>query len=347
MNMVNEILGLKAESDDLLHLDVMRFVASLGVMVHHSWLFAFPKEMRGLIETQTHNMGLFVDLFFVISGFVITYVYASRMKSRQDFGRFMQRRIGRLLPLHLLTMAVSMAAWFAVLLAGVDAGAMPSWRVECIAATALLVHEIIPCGGLPFNGVNWSISVEMGLYAIFPLLLIRPKLAFVISAAALLVMAGDWYEGYRPIRGLACFSFGMGLYYAKLKPMPPVALAGSTLALVLAMMVGAPTLLCLALVFLTATLAVSADRHYKAGRIVRAIAPLGQLTYSMYMIHYTVFMALAAADRMISGPPMIALIVATHAFVVALSYVSYRYFETPARRWIDAIPLFTRPVTAK
>src|SRR3954471_3680449 len=49
------------------------------------------------------NGYLFVDLFFVLSGFVIFAAYGSRMRNAQDLRSFLIRRIGRLLPLLLFS----------------------------------------------------------------------------------------------------------------------------------------------------------------------------------------------------------------------------------------------------
>src|SRR5690606_39856368 len=48
---------------------------------------------------------LFVDYFFVLSGFVIAHAYAGRLATARDGRRFMVRRLGRVWPLHVLVLA--------------------------------------------------------------------------------------------------------------------------------------------------------------------------------------------------------------------------------------------------
>jgi hypothetical protein len=72
---------LRAQSGEMLHLDLLRLVASVGIVVHHSIEFLFPVVDRARLLDWTMGLALFVDLFFVISGYVISYVYCDRLGS--------------------------------------------------------------------------------------------------------------------------------------------------------------------------------------------------------------------------------------------------------------------------
>jgi len=349
---------LKAESDAMLHLDVLRFVSSCGIVLHHSLEFWFPADVRGRVLGYTQNLALFVDLFFVISGFVITYVYSGRIGNGADFGRFMQRRIGRLVPLHLATMFAAIVLAATVLAAGLPYPTAPAFTGRCIASTALLVHAIFPCGGIPFNSVNWSISVEMALYVLFPMMLFLARrsvrLAWALSGLA--VLAGfawwrDWIDIYPILRGIASFAFGMGLYFSRRQlgrlRHADLALSGMVLLLIVAMLSGASDAIVLLLVYVVVSLAVAADMR-KARPMVRNLAPLGQLTYSIYMIHQLVIVVIvnALGDKLLglSGILMVGLTLFAYSVVFLLAYLSYRFFETPCRRLIDGLPIFgSRP----
>src|SRR4051812_42851020 len=92
---------LMAESDEMLHLDLLRFYAASGIVFLHTQTFLdVSPKLRGILD-RTY-LSLFVDLFFAISGFVISFVYADRMRTKRDYLRFVQRRVARLVPLHWL-----------------------------------------------------------------------------------------------------------------------------------------------------------------------------------------------------------------------------------------------------
>ena len=88
---------LRPASGEMLNLDFLRFIASAGIVAYHSIEYFLPRESREALAAHTKGMTLFVDLFFVISGFVIAYVYHGRISTFATYATFMQRRVGRLL----------------------------------------------------------------------------------------------------------------------------------------------------------------------------------------------------------------------------------------------------------
>lgn len=191
--------SLKVASDEMLHLDFIRFVAAAGIVVHHSHEFFYSQPARTAIMARTAGLALFVDLFFLISGFVIAQVYGDRVTSLGDVARFLQRRVGRLVPLHWLTLLVSVAVW-AVVATFVQAKHQPDFSPICIADTALLLQAIVPCGAIQFNFVTWSISAEMVMYLLFPLVAIvgaRMKSAPLAAGIALFAVIFVFQYDYR------------------------------------------------------------------------------------------------------------------------------------------------------
>lgn len=359
MNLHDRFPPLRPESGELLHLDTLRFIASSGIIFHHSHEFFYPRAERAALMERTNGLGLFVQLFFIISGFVIAYIYTSRIGSRRDFGRFIQRRIGRLVPLHLATLAAAILIGAALMAAGVRVNNAPEMSAKCVATTALLLHSFINCGGIPFNGVSWSISVEMVMYLLFPVfvfLFARGKygallIGVALAAVFLYLAEGSKWSGWStvaaPIRAIPMFVFGMGLCYARATvariPRPGLLLALGMIALFIAMFNGMPALATI-LCFIVVALGVAADMSGRKSRIATKLAPLGQLTYSLYMIHWLVILVLlnGVGDKLLHlhGVQMIALALFTYTVIGLVGYLSYTLFETPARRWVDRLPLF-------
>lgn len=347
---------LRAASDEMLHLDFLRIAASAAIVWHHSHEFLYPVAARGAVTQQTQALALFVDLFFVISGFVIAWVYAGRITDTPSFGRFMQRRIGRLVPLHWLTLAI-MTALFAIVQGRGMGGQHPAdLSASCLTRAALLLHGVVDCsGGSVPNGVSWSISAEMMFYLLFPLLgwlgrwrgaMEAAWAAALIAAIAAAVDAGMMWDQVHPVlRGLPSFLFGMLLFRWRGAVARLPSGSGVTVALLVAvtaaMMLGAAHLLVIALVYLLALAAVAADLRGKTSPSVRKVAPWGQLTYSIYMWHslFILVMLNAVADKILhlSTGPMIGMMAACYALIIGWSYLSWTLFETPARRWIDRL----------
>lgn len=354
-------------SAEMMHLDVLRIVASCAIVFHHSKEFFFSASARPEVLERFSGLLLFVDLFFAISGFVISYVYAGRIQSLPTYGRFMQKRIGRLVPLHFLTLGLNMLVWAIILQLGLRVNRPPSFSPACVIPTMLLLHSFVHCGSLAFNAVSWSISAEMVMYAIFPALAWIGKkypslliVIFLISLAVdvaeeaskgLLFDALTWEHLSGPIRALPSFSFGCLLFANRERlrglPFAEALLVGALAITFVLIGFSAPAISTLATMYLVVIAAVACDVRNKPSSVVVKLAPLGQMTYSVYMWHpLVILLTLNAADKLFHPSPQetIALAVVCYAAIVAVAYFSFVYVETPARKWFDS--LFTRDSAA-
>lgn len=349
---------LRSASGELLTIDVMRFIASVAIVLCHSCEFLVPREWRESNHQRTEGLTIFVDVFFVISGFVIAYVYAGRMRSLRDFGTFMQRRFGRLMPLHLATL-VAMAVLYALLLRfHVPLNTQPSLSARCLIEGALLVHAWIGCGGQPPNGVNWSISAEMAAYLLFPLLLMALRAPRAVRIAALAALFGFaiWQfgglarlsESFSAWRALPAFYLGMVVWVERDALRPPAWLGMAAIALALVTMLASfalvPRTVIVMLGYGTAVGALLADTVPVRSALIKRLAPLGQLTYSVYMLHALIIVLLlnGLADKVLhlGLPGMVMVTLLTWVVIGFASLVSLQVFETPMRRRIDAWQLF-------
>ncbi|MDA5093076.1 acyltransferase [Aliiroseovarius sp. KMU-50] len=349
------LIGLQTETDALRNLDFLRFVASVGIVVYHSNEFFFPPEQRALIIAQ-QGFGLYVDLFFMISGFVLAYVYAGRISNLRRFADFMWRRIARIYPLHLVVLAVNIVVW-AVLLTRGESATAPSFAPGCITQTALLVQEYFDCGSpYMFNGVTWSISIEMGLYILFPLIaslaMLGPIwigtvcLLFTLTAAFLLPEYKEWGHLPHLLRGLVSFPIGVFLYRIRdrlpdLKDRGYVMLGLSALVFI-EMCLPIPSWVTMLTILVLFVVAVTSDHHGNVSVLVAIGAPLGQLTYAIYIWHRVIILVFmnVIADKLMPGnlPVLLGMSLLSYATIFGLSYWGYLWIERPARKALTAVP---------
>jgi peptidoglycan/LPS O-acetylase OafA/YrhL len=130
------------------------------------------------------NGYLFVDLFFVLSGFVICAAYSNRLSSASDLQSFLIRRIGRLLPLLLFSTVVYVLAANAIVLAkrialsnGYGSLLHSPGSLEYLVpsaaeffSTATMTHGMGVFDRLILNTPSWSISTEFYTYFLFAIL---------------------------------------------------------------------------------------------------------------------------------------------------------------------------------
>ena len=132
-----------------------------------------------------------VGFFFLLSGFILTYTYGGRLRSRADAARFYVARFARVYPAYLVSVVLAMPVVAAYGSLAWNKSS-PAVRVEALAAQVLAVQAWFPREEI-YLGINspaWSISVEAFFYALFPFLLGTVSRSFAAAPArTIFVMA--------------------------------------------------------------------------------------------------------------------------------------------------------------
>lgn len=181
---------MKSASAYFPSLDILRGFAALSVVVYHvielfDWK-AFPTQ-GGWLWFRIGWMG--VDLFFVISGFVIglsAFAEIERSGASGFRAPFLRRRLARIVPLHYLTCLVF--AVFVVPEILFHPNLLPN-----LLTHALFLHNLFPAFQGAINGSNWSLGAEMQFYVL--VLLIGPWLRrerWYVIFFTLLSVAWGW-----------------------------------------------------------------------------------------------------------------------------------------------------------
>jgi peptidoglycan/LPS O-acetylase OafA/YrhL len=148
----------------------LRFPAALIVFVVHAWMMF--KGADPLTFTLPHfHLAAAVQFFFLLSGFILTYNYLNefRAPTKRGVWNFYVARLARVYPVHLLALLVAVPYTVAMF---VRPGVAPgSWQyvLAHLTLTNGFVPEASP-GVLMFNASAWSLSTEVFLYLMFPLL---------------------------------------------------------------------------------------------------------------------------------------------------------------------------------
>lgn len=147
-------------------LESLRGVAALLVVLYHS-SFSFGDRSIAFIG----NSYLFVDFFFILSGFVMALAYGDRIRRDMPFWRYITLRLGRIYPLHLFMLL----AWIPYILAkqylynAGFGGSDPSEKANLASfiSNLFLVHGMGLHDYVSWNFPSWSISVEFFAYVAF------------------------------------------------------------------------------------------------------------------------------------------------------------------------------------
>src|SRR5689334_7716993 len=97
---------VKPDSDQMLHLDALRIIGAVMIVVFHFNRFINLDGRWQLADDTIKSFSLIVDLFFLISGYVMAAIYTGRITTFAKYRDFLRKRVARLGPLHWLTLLV-------------------------------------------------------------------------------------------------------------------------------------------------------------------------------------------------------------------------------------------------
>jgi peptidoglycan/LPS O-acetylase OafA/YrhL len=336
-------------------IDILRAIAVLSVLCFHWNISPFFGGFVG------------VDVFFVISGFLITRLILHDLEiDKFSFGRFYERRVRRILPaLYLVIAATGLAAWYLLL---------PPQTVELarsIAAVTLFSSNILfsqeagyfdaPALTKPLLH-TWSLSVEEQFYLVFPVLLIIlfKRLAIPVASrnalGALFIFAAAsfaynvWQVRAAPSAAFFLspgraweFLLGSLLNVGNIPKIKNrhvqfvVATLGITMIVAAALTFSPKTAFPGAAALLPcigAAICISANTYRTPGRIERNLTRLplfyGKISYSLYLWHWPIWLFARLWLRPDEDFPASTKL-AMFALATALSFVSFRLVEQPFR----------------
>jgi peptidoglycan/LPS O-acetylase OafA/YrhL len=160
---------LRPPTGELVPLTSLRGLAAWWVVLFHMRALLAP-WLPGPVLAFLGAGNIAVDLFFLLSGFVIYLNYAERLESgRVSAKEFLFRRFARIYPLHLLILLGFLLYVSAALLFG--SARIEDENFDYFVASLFLVQNWGFTDALKWNVPAWSISTEFAAYLLFPALL--------------------------------------------------------------------------------------------------------------------------------------------------------------------------------
>lgn len=328
-------------------IDGLRAVAVIPVILFHLGIAGFSGGFLG------------VDVFFVISGYLITSILLQEKESGKfSLFKFYDRRARRILPALLLTIALSsIAAWFIMM-----PSQLKDFGQSSIASIGFMANmyfwlklnywsqsaELIPLLHI------WSLGIEEQFYLIFPFLLLLLGARKILGSAVIVIALASYIA--------MCYVYNLGkvseafyllpfrawelavgciaaVYFSQINQLlaqnykKALSILGALLLIASLMFFDKHThfaLLHLVPVIAAVLIILFATQSDFVGRLlsIKPLVIIGLLSYSLYLFHQPVL----AFARLYTNEAMSYLTqTACLIFITLLAALSYRFIETPCR----------------
>jgi len=332
-----------------------RFLAAISIVIFHFGQNVFPFSLDNIdFIFKQANVG--VSYFFILSGFVMIIAYANKDKIK--FGDYIKRRFARIYPVYFLAIVI-LIPYFII--------TDTPFAYEGLILNITMVQSWVPGYALSFNTPVWSLSVEMLFYLSFPFLfnqfykkysykkLIIPiSFIFILSQLALHILKySSFYDGspsashdfifHFPLMHFSEFIIGnlAGMFFLNGIKIRNYDLSIIALILLVAFLLKFNIGVnlhngMLAFLFIPIIILISANN----GIITKLsnnkfLIFLGEISYSIYILQFPIY----AGNKWIMKQANINnSAVIFYSFLIVLmifSAISYKYFETPIRKFIN------------
>ncbi|SNR61828.1 acyltransferase [Paracoccus sediminis] len=349
-------------------LTAMRGLAAILVVIFHYSGGFLPNFTPSQYTAFLSKGYLWVDFFFLLSGYVMAHAYAADFRDRASAGtvrKFIFARFSRIYPLHLAILLAFLLLELVKLLLisfGIGQASFPVFEgarsVESLASNVLLLQTTGLHGGLTWNGPAWSIGAEWFAYLAFPILvvgimkrgMVASSLMIALSLLGLALLSGmgdnlDVTYDYGILRCLFGFVIGMVLHrfsgLATRFRLGSDAAAIALLALTGVLMHAGVRDIAIPPVFALLILSLSLNN----GRVSRglshpALVWLGTISYSVYLSHMLILSVINVVSvtmlgkpvgRFLETGPSLLLLAGLVGLVIALSGWLYVNVEARAR----------------
>lgn len=358
-------------------LQMLRAIAALLVVMYHTQAIFGARAGLTVLDGVFSQGSRGVDLFFVLSGFVITYVHRRDWGTPARLGTYLFNRASRIYPSVWIMSALAIAAYLAGMLLSNPVGMGAADQSARLGAWNILASVLLlPQLAVPLVNVTWTLKCELAFYLIFALLIVERRFLalLILWQAAVLgcLLAGiDTGDGWaRYYIGPMDLEFGLGMACAVLVmrrgalPARLRAILARPAPLLAGLLVGTLLFAGGALLerYWISPLPVPAVAVYGigggliiltmalldlSGRLPRwrLLVYLGDASYSIYLVHFSVITLLSGALLRVGTVPMgtaVYLAVATAGVLAGIAF--HRLVDQPIQRALRR--LRPRPLAA-
>ncbi|WP_421977776.1 acyltransferase family protein [Roseivirga seohaensis] len=341
-------------------LDGLRGIFALLVVCYH---FSQGPQFDPISYTSNFVFRysyIFVDFFFVLSGFVIAYSYSNRLSNTVSFIVFIKKRFIRLYPLLFYSVIVYVPLKVYGMFTSFDFndGVYTVYNLIFETLDSLTFMNSTPILGSNegMNPVSWSISAEMISYIYFGLTVLWLPKRYILLIIGVVTTILFFFLVYGHLqvsgslgflRGILGFSIGVLVYevYKRTTTKPdifevPYLIILGMLFYLIDLNITPKLILIFPIWFGLGVFIFSKSNNYVSLLLRnRAVQFLGKISYSIYLNHFlvlwvTYFLFWKVLNLEVSGPTVVISFILTIVITIVYSFFTHKFIEIKFAEWL-------------
>jgi len=330
-------LSKTAKTDKLMHIELLRGFAALAVAWYHFTLGQPGFLQDGLLKASGSYGRLGVEVFFVISGFVIPYSMWRSNYKLPYWPTFLAKRLLRLYPPYILSFMFVLILLYASAIAPGFRGTAPMITPMNLLLEMIYLKDFF---GQPWlNPIAWTLGIEIQYYIlvalIYPLISSRARRVnfstlIVLTLAPLLIAQTNLYHTRLVFHWLHLFLLGIVAFQYQVGLLGKRSAAGWLLIVTLISYMYFGELAVSLVGNVTAVILAFVEINVNA-----IILFFGNISYSLYLLHIPIGGRVINLGTRVAHSWSLQLITLFLAFVLSIcaAYSFYHWVEKPAQRW--------------
>jgi len=312
---------------------MLRGLAALSVCWYHMTI-SYP---AGSIIKSVSKFGwLGVEVFFVLSGFIIPYIlFLSGYKLRNNFGKFILKRLIRLYPPYIIAVILVLILWHLSAITPGFKGVNPEYSSAQVLLHLGYLNDIFDYPW--FNPVFWTLAIEFQYYIlislIFPLVVCKKDYyrrigMIILCLLPVIAEAKAFVFSYLGLFSLGILTFQ---YFSKL--------ISSREYLILYILASASLFMTFGTLIALLGMATALVIGFLKINVNRVFIFLGSISYSLYLIHVPVGSRAVHLGQRLVSTEYEYLFISLIGVILSIAFASlfYIYIEKPSQAWSSKI----------
>jgi len=329
------------------------FACLIVLMMHSNQMISEFDFGRHLPFIHYGHMG--VDIFFLLSGYIICYVYQNFRLNFASSVHFLLSRFARIYPAYVFSLFFMLIIWGAAHIFDHEFSNKENWTIDAFFKNILMLQSWAFHDSGLWNTPAWSVSAEILAYLIFPIstLFFRPSRLSILYFVTFTTLYIFYFSNNEKdiassiqgvdaiVRVVLCFFAGVNLFFIfeKLKEkIPKLDPLFMVFFIILYWSIGAPEEY--SIVFFVPLILLCA-KNSTGVFSQRVCIYFGKISYSAYIIHFPIFLILRFVYQKSLGvfPDHLGVLSFAFFFIfigaaAAAGALLYHFVESPMRQLI-------------